>query len=146
MIYLLNSKTIKMRNRWNRKKFWFRCENFVILSNLILILIILDKVFFKKTFESICVIILYFYTNKFEIFFKKNFVWIDMKLKLNFEFINLCAIEISHFNNSMRFRQNSTNITTSNFFHRILQFELYKRKSYQVLDWCATCEKVASKF
>ena len=36
---------------------------------------------------------------------------------LNFEFINLYAIKTSHFNNSMRSRQNSTNVATLNFSH-----------------------------
>ena len=43
-----------MRNRWDRKRFWFRWEDFVILSDLTLTLKVLDKVFFKKTSEFIC--------------------------------------------------------------------------------------------
>ena len=60
MFCLSNTNVIKMRNRWNRKtnakllEFWFRCRNSAILSNLILILRTLDKVFFKKTFKSFC--------------------------------------------------------------------------------------------
>ena len=57
----------------NAKRVRNHCEDFVILSDLILILKAFNKVFFKKTFEHICSII--YKHSIIEIWLHSKFIW-----------------------------------------------------------------------